>query len=175
MGVMLRPGSTGRSFHSAHGLTPLQSGTAGKPTEGEPIPKLEPGSVLTVNTNSGNITITDPGGGKQTVYQGLNKSLRYEILFIPAVQGRTTRPTDSSALTKTTPHRSRAGAPGQGATPAANANGAGYASFTFQVRDDGGTANGGVDLDTSERAIVSRRTVVLPATVRRKSVMAIWW
>jgi hypothetical protein len=31
--------------------------------------------------------------------------------------------------------------------PAANANGAGYASFTFQVQDDGGTANGGVDLD----------------------------
>jgi VCBS repeat-containing protein len=31
--------------------------------------------------------------------------------------------------------------------PAANANGAGYASFTFQVQDDGGTANGGVDTD----------------------------
>src|SRR5437764_895892 len=31
--------------------------------------------------------------------------------------------------------------------PAANANGSGYASFTFQVRDDGTTANGGVDLD----------------------------
>src|SRR4029078_369809 len=28
-------------------------------------------------------------------------------------------------------------------TPAANANGAGYASFTFQVQDTGGTANGG--------------------------------
>ena len=34
-------------------------------------------------------------------------------------------------------------------TPAANANGAGYASFTFQVQDDGGIANGGVDLDQS--------------------------
>ncbi len=34
-------------------------------------------------------------------------------------------------------------------TPAANANGTGYASFTFQVQDDGGTANGGVDLDPS--------------------------
>ena len=32
-------------------------------------------------------------------------------------------------------------------TPAANANGAGYASFTFQVQDDGGTTNSGVDLD----------------------------
>src|SRR5215210_4706151 len=34
-------------------------------------------------------------------------------------------------------------------TPVAGANGAGYASFTFQVQDDGGTANGGVDLDAS--------------------------
>ena len=32
-------------------------------------------------------------------------------------------------------------------TPASNENGAGYTSFTFQVRDDGGTANGGIDLD----------------------------
>src|SRR4029453_13934533 len=30
-----------------------------------------------------------------------------------------------------------------------NANGTGYASLTFQVQDDGGTANGGVDLDQS--------------------------
>ena len=31
--------------------------------------------------------------------------------------------------------------------PAANANGTGYDSFTFQVQDSGGTANGGVDTD----------------------------
>ena len=31
--------------------------------------------------------------------------------------------------------------------PDANENGAPYATFTFQVRDDGGTANSGVDLD----------------------------
>src|SRR5207244_2479371 len=29
-------------------------------------------------------------------------------------------------------------------SPAANAHGPGYASFTFQVQDDGGTASGGV-------------------------------
>src|SRR5688500_15408213 len=34
-------------------------------------------------------------------------------------------------------------------TPSANANGASYASFTFQVRDNGGTSNGGIDLDAS--------------------------
>src|SRR5438105_4811683 len=34
-------------------------------------------------------------------------------------------------------------------TPAANANGNGYASFTFQVQDDVVTANGGVDTDQS--------------------------
>jgi hypothetical protein len=38
-------------------------------------------------------------------------------------------------------------------TPAANANGAAYASFTFQVKDDGGVANGGVDLDQSADSI----------------------
>ena len=39
------------------------------------------------------------------------------------------------------------------ATPAANANGVGYATFTFQVRDDGGTANGGANLDDSPNTI----------------------
>ena len=38
-------------------------------------------------------------------------------------------------------------------TPAANANGAGYDSFSFQVQDDGGTANGGVDLDPTANTI----------------------
>ncbi len=38
-------------------------------------------------------------------------------------------------------------------TPPANANGTGYASFTFDVQDDGGTANGGVDLDTAANTI----------------------
>ena len=38
-------------------------------------------------------------------------------------------------------------------SPAANANGSAYASFGFQVRDDGGVANGGVDLDPTIRTI----------------------
>ena len=37
--------------------------------------------------------------------------------------------------------------------PALGANGAGYASFTFQVRDNGGTGNGGVDLDPTPNTI----------------------
>ena len=45
-------------------------------------------------------------------------------------------------------------------TPAANANGAGYASFTFQVQDDGGTANGGVDLDASPNTMTMNVTAV---------------
>ena len=49
------------------------------------------GSILTVNTNTGGITISEPGGGTQNVYQGLNKSHRYEIWFIPAQGGTTTR------------------------------------------------------------------------------------
>src|SRR5207344_825757 len=45
-------------------------------------------------------------------------------------------------------------------TPAANANGAAYASFTFQVQDNGGTANGGVDLDQSPNTITVNVTSV---------------
>ncbi|MFO1426697.1 MAG: Ig-like domain-containing protein [Steroidobacteraceae bacterium] len=38
-------------------------------------------------------------------------------------------------------------------TPGLNGTGTGYASFTFQVRDNGGTANGGVDLDATPNTI----------------------
>jgi hypothetical protein len=38
-------------------------------------------------------------------------------------------------------------------TPAANANGSGYANFNFKVRDNGGTANSGVDLSTTANTI----------------------
>jgi energy-converting hydrogenase Eha subunit E len=45
-------------------------------------------------------------------------------------------------------------------TPAAGANGAGYGSFTFQVQDDGGTANGGADLDPIVRTLTVNVTAV---------------
>ncbi len=38
-------------------------------------------------------------------------------------------------------------------TAAPDASGAGYTSFTFQVQDDGGTANGGIDLDATARTM----------------------
>src|SRR5207248_1827199 len=38
-------------------------------------------------------------------------------------------------------------------TPALNANGPAYASFSFQVQDDGATANGGVDTDQSANTL----------------------
>jgi len=50
-------------------------------------------------------------------------------------------------------------------TPAANANGAGYASFTFSVQDDGGTANAGVDLDASPNTITVNVSAVNDAPV----------
>ena len=37
--------------------------------------------------------------------------------------------------------------------PASGASGSGYATFTFQVQDDGGTMNGGVDLDPTPNTI----------------------
>ncbi|MDH4235551.1 MAG: Ig-like domain-containing protein, partial [Gallionella sp.] len=40
--------------------------------------------------------------------------------------------------------------------PANNANGTAYANFTFQVQDDGGVTNGGVDRDPDAKTITSR-------------------
>ena len=45
-------------------------------------------------------------------------------------------------------------------TPAANATGASYSSFTFQVQNDGGTANGGVDTDPSPKTMSVSVTAV---------------
>jgi Bacterial Ig domain len=44
--------------------------------------------------------------------------------------------------------------------PARNENGAEYASFTFRVQDDGGTANGGVNLDLIARTMTIHVTSV---------------
>src|SRR5207253_448967 len=45
-------------------------------------------------------------------------------------------------------------------TPALNDNGTGYTTFTFQVQDDGGTTNGGLDLDQSPNTITVNVTAV---------------
>jgi VCBS repeat-containing protein len=45
-------------------------------------------------------------------------------------------------------------------TPALNGSGTPYTTFTFQVRDNGGTANGGVDLDASANTITFNVTAV---------------
>ncbi|MBF0420287.1 MAG: DUF4347 domain-containing protein, partial [Magnetococcales bacterium] len=50
-------------------------------------------------------------------------------------------------------------------TPVANANGAGYTSFTFQVQDDGGILNGGIDLDPTPRTMTIDVTSVNDAPV----------
>ena len=49
--------------------------------------------------------------------------------------------------------------------PAANANGTGLASFTFQVVDNGGTANGGIDTDASPNTITFNVSAVNDAPV----------
>ncbi len=50
-------------------------------------------------------------------------------------------------------------------TPALNGNGTSYANFTFQVRDDGGTANGGANLDLSPNTITVNVTAVNDAPI----------
>ncbi|HYC44258.1 MAG TPA: cadherin-like domain-containing protein [Burkholderiales bacterium] len=57
-------------------------------------------------------------------------------------------------------------------TPGAQANGAGYASFTFQVQDDGGTANGGADLDPVARTMTIDVTAVNDAPVGTSTTAA---
>ncbi|MHC5544535.1 Ig-like domain-containing protein, partial [Singulisphaera rosea] len=47
----------------------------------------------------------------------------------------------------------------------ANVNGAGYLSFGFQVKDNGGTANGGVDTDPTPKTITVNVTPVNDAPV----------
>ena len=54
---------------------------------------------------------------------------------------------------------------------ALNASGAAYAQFSFQVQDDGGTANGGVDLDPSARTLtIDVSGTNQPATVSLSNV-----
>src|SRR5262249_34840133 len=48
-------------------------------------------------------------------------------------------------------------------SPAPNPKGSGYASFTFQVQDDGGTANGGVDPDPTPNTIPFNATPLTDA------------
>ena len=49
-------------------------------------------------------------------------------------------------------------------TPTANSFGVGYATFTFQVQDNGGTANGGVDLNPAPKSMtIDVAAVVVPA------------
>ncbi len=56
-------------------------------------------------------------------------------------------------------------------TPAAYANGSNYASFTFQVENNGGTANGGQDLDPSPKTMaVNVQAVNQPPTGANNTV-----
>ena len=49
--------------------------------------------------------------------------------------------------------------------PAANDNGTGYTGFTFQVQDNGGTSNSGIDFDQSPNTITVNVTSVNDAPV----------
>ena len=57
--------------------------------------------------------------------------------------------------------------------PVANANGAAYASFTFQVQDDGGTSNGGVDLDPTPNTFTFNVTAVNDAPILADTALSL--
>ena len=56
--------------------------------------------------------------------------------------------------------------------PVANANGNGYVSINFQVQDDGGTTNSGIDLDPTVRSWTLNVTPVNDAPVRSAGTVA---
>jgi hypothetical protein len=56
--------------------------------------------------------------------------------------------------------------------PVANANGASYATFTFQVQDDGGTGNSGIDLDASANTMTVDVTAVNDAPAGTNNTVA---
>ncbi|MGB7654090.1 MAG: cation transporting ATPase C-terminal domain-containing protein, partial [Novosphingobium sp.] len=53
--------------------------------------------------------------------------------------------------------------------PVANANGTSYANFTFQVQDDGGTANGGINTDQTARTMTLDVTSVNDAPALKRA------
>jgi hypothetical protein len=59
-------------------------------------------------------------------------------------------------------------------TPAADGSGAGYASLTFQVEDDGGTANGGIDFDATARTLTFDVTHVNQAPAGTSGSVTLW-
>ena len=59
-------------------------------------------------------------------------------------------------------------------SPEPGASGVGYASLTFQVKDDGGTANGGVDLDPTPNTItIDVSSVNDPPTITSSATAAV--
>ena len=57
--------------------------------------------------------------------------------------------------------------------PGVNGNGTPYTTFTFQVQDNGGTANGGVDLDQSPNTMTINVTAVNDAPTGTDTLVAI--
>jgi ELWxxDGT repeat protein len=55
--------------------------------------------------------------------------------------------------------------------PAGNGNGLAYTSFTFQVQDDGGTASGGIDLDSTPNTISFRVDAVSDAPAGKNTTV----
>src|SRR5262249_51964865 len=134
------------------------------------------GPALTSAAQTFSITVTSvndaPSGADQTVTMLEDTTYTFQASDFGFTDGNDAPATGLLAVKGTTLPAPRSLTPGGAAvsagqtvsasdiaggllrfTPAANGNGAGYAGFTFQVQDDGGTANGGVDLDPTLNTI----------------------
>ena len=99
-------------------------------------------------------------GFSDAIDAGTNSLLAVKITSLPA-NGTLTLVTDANAVPVVLNQVINAtDVPGLVFTPALNANGSNYASFSFKVQDNGGTANGGVDLAPAANTITVNVTAV---------------
>ncbi|MDQ3155451.1 MAG: LamG domain-containing protein [Actinomycetota bacterium] len=126
-------------------------------------PPVGTGGTLTVNEDASYTFATADFGMYDTPDNGANALLAVKMTTLPAVGAL-----KLSGVAVTAGQFVSAANITSGLltfTPVAGANGTGYASFSFQVQDDGGTANGGSDLDASPNTFTFNVTAVNDAPV----------
>ncbi len=114
--------------------------------------------TVTTNEDTGNVFTTADFEFGDTTDGGVNALLAVKITTLPATGSLTL-----SGVPVTVAQFVSAASITSGLlvfTPAANANGAANASFTFQVQDNGGVVSGGVDLDQSANTMTVTVTAV---------------
>ncbi len=120
-------------------------------------------ATLTLNEDATNTFTTADFGFYDTADNGPHSLLAVKITTLPALGTLTLSGVNVTAGQTVSAANITSGLLIY--TPPLNANGTGYTSFTFQVQDNGGTANSGIDLDASPNTITFNVTAVNDAPV----------